>query len=120
MFNLVQSLLIFCVLEPKESVGTLINGNTIDAVLSTLCAKAQTMGFIPSGVLSAFRRGEIIDPRRINFHLRDTKLLFAPAINTGHWSINVIDVKNGCVTQLDSMNGGSSTPCNTQCRIDLM
>jgi len=97
-----------------------MNGDTINAVLSGLCATAQTMAFIPSGVLSAFRRGEIIDQRRINFHLRNTELLFAPAINTGHWSINVIDVKNGSITQLDSMNGGSSTPCNTQCRIDLM
>jgi len=97
-----------------------MNGDTIDAVLSVLCAKARTMGFIPSGVLSAFRRGEIIDPRRINFQLRDTELFFAPAINNGHWSINVIDAKNGCIIQLDSMNGGSSTPCNTQCRIDLM
>jgi len=78
------------------------------------------MGFIPSGVFSAFRRGEIIDPRRINFLLCDIDLLFTPAINNGHWSINVIDVKNASIVQLDSMNDGSSTSCNTKCRIDLM
>jgi len=113
--------MLYCFLEPeKKCGGPLLNGATIDACLSRVCAGVRTMGFIPSGVLRSFRDFEIVDPRRIKFTLRDTELLFAPAINTGHWSINVIDVKNGSITQLDSMNGGSSTPCNTECRIDLM
>ena len=113
--------MLYCFLEPeKKCGGPLLNGATIDACLSCVCAGIRTMGFIPSGVFRSFRDFEIVDPRRINFRLRGTELLFAPAINTGHWSINIVDVTNSSIIQLDSMNGGLSTLCNTQCRIDLM